>query len=95
MYFPGIQLSCTKDTMMGLKSKKFRKQSYKLLLKESIDTGVPFSDQEFKAEDSAVFYDRKFLTDIGVSRISWKRPLELTRDPHLIYREKVRLSILP
>lgn len=76
--------------MMRVKSKKFGKQSYKLLLKESIDTGVPFSDQDFKAEDSAVFYDRKYLTDIGVSRITWKRPLELTRDPHLIYKEKVR-----
>lgn len=79
---------------MGLKSKKFAKQSYKKLLQESVDTGVPFNDQVFKAEDASVFSDRKFLADYGISRITWKRPAELTRDPHLIYREKVIITCL-
>ena len=74
---------------MGLKSKKFAKQSYKKCLQEAIDTGVPFLDQEFKSTDSSVFSDRRFLSDSGVSRIVWKRPLELVRDPHLLFKEKV------
>lgn len=74
---------------MGLKSKKFTKQSYKKCLQESIDTGVPFVDQEFKAADSSLFSDRRFLSDAGVSRVVWKRPLQLVRDPHLLFREKV------
>lgn len=87
---------------MGLKSKKLTKQSYRKLLQESIDTGVPFSDQEFKAVDSSLFGDRNFLSDVGVGRVVWKRPLELVRDPHLLFREKVshssltlRLTIFP
>jgi len=78
---------------MGLKSKKFLKQSYKKLLQESIDTGVPFIDQDFKAIDSSVFCDRSFLSDVNVSRIVWKRPIELTKDPKLIYREKLGPNI--
>jgi len=74
---------------LGPKTKQFSKQSYRQLLQESIDTGVAFSDQEFKAVDTSVFSDRKFLSDVGASRVVWKRPSELTRDPHLIYREKV------
>lgn len=78
---------------MGLKSKKFLKQSYRKLLQESIDTGVPFIDQDFKAIDSSVFSDRSFLSDVNVSRIVWKRPIELTKDPKLIYREKLGPNI--
>lgn len=79
---------------MGLKSKKLTKQSYRKLLQESIDTGVPFSDQEFKAADSSLFADRRFLSDVGVGRVVWKRPLELVRDPHLLFRDKVSLVLL-
>lgn len=75
--------------IMGLKSKKFTKQSYKKCLQESIDTGVPFLDHEFKADDSSLFADRRFLIDAGLSRVVWKRPLQLVRDPHLLFREKV------
>ena len=79
---------------MGLKSHKFTKQSYKKCLQESIDTGVPFVDQEFKAADSSLFAERRFLSEAGISRVVWKRPLQLVRDPHLLYREKVCLFLL-
>ena len=74
---------------LGSQSRLFCKQSYRKSLQESIDTGVPFIDSEFKASEAVVFVDRKFLVDVAVDRIVWKRPLELTREPRLFFREKV------
>ena len=77
---------------MGRRSKKFAKISYKQSLQTCIDTGVPFKDPDFEATERSLFSDRSFLVASGLTstRITWKRPLELTRDPRLLFREKVR-----
>lgn len=74
---------------MGQKNRRLTDQSYKKSLQQSIDTSVPFIDMEFKGDDSSVFTDRNFLNDINVAKVVWKRPRELTDDPHLLFRSKV------
>ena len=69
--------------------KRFRKQSFKKLLKESTDVGLPFSDQTFKCEDKSVAITSQFRTQLDVGRIIWKRPKDIVDIPHLLYREKL------
>ena len=76
---------------MGLKTKKLNdNQSYKKSLQNAIDCSVPFTDDVFKASDNSIFKERSFLSEVSATgKITWKRPGEITSDPHLIYREKV------
>lgn len=64
-------------------------QSYKKCFQDSSDSGVAFIDTMFKAEDSSVFTDRSFLSDVNITRVVWKRPREMTDDPRLIFTQKV------
>lgn len=54
--------------------KNIRKQSYKKLLKQSIDTSVPFSDEQFKCDDKSIGESQQFKSQLDVGRIIWKRP---------------------
>lgn len=76
---------------MGLKSKKLNdNQSYKKSLQQAIDCSVPFTDDIFKSVDGSIFKERSFLSEVNATgKILWKRPGEIVKDPHLIYREKV------
>lgn len=74
---------------MALGKKRFKKQSFKKLVKNSADTGVPFSDSEFKADDNAVFSSIAYKSSLEVGKIVWKRPRELSDDPHLLFLEKL------
>lgn len=76
---------------MGLKSKKlYEDQSYKKSLQQAIDCTVPFNDDIFRAADSSIFKERSFLCSVeATGKIVWKRPLEIDKDAHLVYREKV------
>lgn len=80
---------------MGLKSKKLNdNQSYKKSLQNAIDCAVPFTDDVFKASENSLFKERSFLAEVNATgKIVWKRPGEITKDPHLVYREKVRTII--
>ncbi|XP_054152918.1 calpain-6-like [Oppia nitens] len=69
--------------------KRFRKQSFKKLAKDAADVGLPFSDQLFKAEDKSVAVSSQYRTQLDVGKIIWKRPKELTDEPHLLYRQKL------
>lgn len=82
--------------MNALRSPKARltEQHYKRCLQDSSDSGVAFVDTVFKAEDSSVFTDRSFLSDVNISRVVWKRPREMTDDPRLIFAQKVRSNMI-
>ncbi|KAI1302306.1 Calpain-5 [Halotydeus destructor] len=71
------------------KEKRFKKQSYKKLLKESIETGVPFNDGEFRSSDESVFTTTGYKSSLSVGKIIWKRPTEISEDPHLMFTEKL------
>lgn len=57
----------------------FKGQNYDQLRKAAQSSGSPFEDPEFPAADASLFHKR---TSPG--KIEWKRPGELTSDPHLV-----------
>lgn len=83
--------------IMGLKSKKlYEDQSYKKSLQQAIDCAVPFTDDIFRAAEASIFRERSFLSSVeATGKIVWKRPGEIDKDAHLIYREKVRVTNSP
>ncbi|RWS26142.1 calpain-5-like protein [Leptotrombidium deliense] len=71
------------------KKKRYKKQSFTKSLQESIDTGVAFNDHEFKANDASVAMTTGFRSKLNVGKILWKRPREITSDPHFLFLEKL------
>jgi hypothetical protein len=72
-----------------VRKRRFKKQSYKKLLKESNDVGLPFTDDLFKCEDKSVAITSQYKNQLDVGRIVWKRPKEIVDIPHFLYREKL------
>jgi len=68
--------------------RKFANQSYKKLLKRSIETGTCFVDDQFKPQDESIG-SISFKNGLDVGKIIWKRPRELTIDPHFLFKEKL------
>jgi len=73
----------------NVRKRRFKKQSYKKLLKASNDVGLPFTDDLFKCEDKSVAITSQYKTSLDVGRILWKRPKEIVDIPHFLYREKL------
>lgn len=72
-----------------VRKRRFKKQSYKKLLKVSNDVGLAFSDDVFKCEDKSVAISSQYKTQLDCGKIIWKRPKEITDIPHFLYREKL------
>ncbi|XP_076323559.1 calpain-5-like isoform X1 [Tachypleus tridentatus] len=61
--------------------KSYKNQKYDTLKKEAQDTGVPFSDPLFPADDSSLFLKGNHGQLPG--RVEWRRPKELCENPKL------------
>lgn len=56
----------------------YKGQKYSILKKQALSSGQPFEDPEFARSERSLFY-----TSGAASGIEWKRPREISSDPHL------------
>ncbi|XP_077778353.1 calpain-6 [Podarcis muralis] len=65
--------------MCSTTAKPFKDQNYFELKRQCLEEGKLFEDPEFPACDASLFYNTP-----PQGRVEWKRPQELSEDPHLV-----------
>ncbi|XP_034969472.1 calpain-6 [Zootoca vivipara] len=65
--------------MLSTAAKPFKDQNYYELKRQCLEEGKLFEDPEFPASDASLFYNTPPL-----GKVEWKRPKELSEDPHLV-----------
>ncbi|CAL4072971.1 unnamed protein product [Meganyctiphanes norvegica] len=78
----------------AVKLKDVTVEDFERLRKECLEEGRLYEDPDYPAENSSLYYSDKFLDDLSLGRIEWRRPKELCDDPKLFSEGHDRFDVV-